>query len=297
MVPKKSGGRRLIMHLSTPDGNSINSFIDKQAYRFSLITIDTIAEHVRRTGPGAFLSKVDLKHAFRLCPVHPDDWPLLGMLWNGNYYIDTVLPFGLRSAPSLFNCLATTLEWILRKNYSIPALERYLDDFVSVCPAAESVTSSAATTHKATILQVFAKLGVPTADGPDKVVGPATCLTVLGIDIDSAAGELLAVLCSACISRLASRAHNIQPDVHLPPEDRLQTPPPQAMAPRANASPPAVYCSVCLSRVASPLALHPAEHISPAGGSPTDTTAASNGFASQRFAARCLLFCVSIQGR
>ena len=85
--------------------------------------------------------------------------------------------------------------------------------------------------------------------------------------------DLLAVLCSACISRLASRSHNIPPDVHLPPEDRLQTPPPQAMAPRANASPPAVYCSVCLSRVASPLALHPAEHITPAGESLTDTRA------------------------
>ena len=63
--------------------------------------------------------------------------------------------------------------------------------------------------------------------------------------------DLLTVLCSACISRLASRAHNFPPDVHLPPEDRLQTPPPQATAPRANASLPAVYCSVCLSRVAS----------------------------------------------
>ena len=64
--------------------------------------------------------------------------------------------------------------------------------------------------------------------------------------------DLLAVFCSACISRLASRAHNIPPDVHLLPEDRLQTPPPQATAPPANAPPPAVYCSLCLSRVASP---------------------------------------------
>ncbi|XP_065196629.1 uncharacterized protein LOC135828125 [Sycon ciliatum] len=219
VVPKKSGGHRLIMHLSAPDGNSVNSFIDKQAYRFSLITIDTIADHVRRTGPGALLSKVDLKHAFRLCPVHPDDWPVLGMLWKGNYYFDTVLPFGLRSAPSLFNCLATTLEWILRNNYSIPALEHYLDDFVSVSPAAESVTSSAAATHKATILQVFAKLGVPTADGPDKVVGPATCLTVLGIDIDSAAGELrlpaeklrtLRQLLAAWATRPSASKHELQ---------------------------------------------------------------------------------------
>ena len=38
---------------------------------------------------------------FRLIPVHPDDWELLGMLWNGFCYFDKVLPFGLRSAPNI----------------------------------------------------------------------------------------------------------------------------------------------------------------------------------------------------
>ena len=71
VVPKKSGGHRLIMHLSAHDGNSVNSFIDKQAYRFSLITIDTIADHVRRTGPGALLSKVDLEARFPTLPRAP----------------------------------------------------------------------------------------------------------------------------------------------------------------------------------------------------------------------------------
>ncbi|XP_065197849.1 uncharacterized protein LOC135829374 [Sycon ciliatum] len=190
VVPKKSGGHRLIMHLSAPQGNSVNTFIDPDQYRFKLITIDCIADHVRRTGPCALITKVDLKHAFRLCPVHPDDWPLLGMQWRSKYYFDTVLPFGLRSAPSLFNRLADALEWILRHKYSIPALEHYLDDFVSVSPPATVVPSSTAAVHKATILQVFDNLGVPTAVGTDKVVGPSTCVTVLGIEIDSATGEL-----------------------------------------------------------------------------------------------------------
>ena len=53
-------------------------------------------------GPGALLAKVDTKHAKRNIPIHLQDKHLLGMQWEGNLYIDTVLPFGLRSAPKIF---------------------------------------------------------------------------------------------------------------------------------------------------------------------------------------------------
>ena len=38
--------------------------------------------------------------------VHPDDHPLLGMKCNDQFYIDPMLPLGLRSAPKIFNALA-----------------------------------------------------------------------------------------------------------------------------------------------------------------------------------------------
>ena len=63
-----------------------------------------------RVGPGTLLAKVDLKNAFRLCPVRPEDWHLLGIRWRGQYYVDKCLPFGLRSAPFLFNMVAEALE-------------------------------------------------------------------------------------------------------------------------------------------------------------------------------------------
>ena len=190
VVPKKSGGHRLILHLSALAGDSVNSHIDKDEFKFRLITVDTIADHVRRTGEGALLFKVDLKHAFRLCPVHPDDQPLLGMFWKGAYYYDTVLPFDLRSAPCLFNRLAEALQWVLLNRHGISCLEHYLDDFLSVSPSASDVQTSAAASQMATVLEVFTKLGVPISEGNDKLVGPTTCLTVLGIELDSIAGEL-----------------------------------------------------------------------------------------------------------
>ena len=67
----------------------------------------------------ALKAKLDIKHAFRLCQVHLQDRELLGIHWQGKFYIDLPLPFGLRSSPYLFNRLADAFEWILKNNYRI----------------------------------------------------------------------------------------------------------------------------------------------------------------------------------
>ena len=50
-----------------------------------------------------------------MTPVHPDDRLLLGMEWKGQLFVDTALPFGLRSAPKVFIAVADALMWIFRK--------------------------------------------------------------------------------------------------------------------------------------------------------------------------------------
>ena len=46
---------------------------------------------------------MDVKQAYHNIPVHPSDRACLGMSWEGMVYVDTVLPFGLRSAPLIFS--------------------------------------------------------------------------------------------------------------------------------------------------------------------------------------------------
>ena len=58
------------------------------------------------------LAKVDMAHAFRNIPVHPDDRYLLGMCWGYQLNLDSTLPFGLRSAPKIFTAVADALEWV-----------------------------------------------------------------------------------------------------------------------------------------------------------------------------------------
>ena len=49
-----------------------------------------------------------------MVPVHPQDRVLLGVQWEGQVYVDAVLPFGLQSAPKIFNALADGLKWIAK---------------------------------------------------------------------------------------------------------------------------------------------------------------------------------------
>ena len=98
VVPKHDGGWHIMYHLSTPDGFSINNFIDSAAYLLSYCSINDAFSIINKLVPGALLSKIDLQDAFRLIPA---DWNLLGIFWRQKFYIDTCLPFGLRSAPFL----------------------------------------------------------------------------------------------------------------------------------------------------------------------------------------------------
>ena len=126
----------IIYHISAPTGSSINDFIDANTYTltFTYCTVDDAYTIINKLGQGALLSKIDLKNAFRLMPVRQEDWNLLGIHWKSKYYIDTCLPFGLRSAPFLFNRLADAIHWILQNNYEVHHLLHYLDDFLTVGP-------------------------------------------------------------------------------------------------------------------------------------------------------------------
>ena len=183
LVPKKSGTMRMITHLSAPAGQSINDFIPKDPYSLQYATVDDAIRMVQKHGKGARMAKTDVKHAFRLVPVRPADWPLLGVHWEEKFYIDKCLPFGLRSAPFLFNRIAEAFEWILRHNYAIQDILHYLDDFFIVGPAHSVVCQR----HIDIIGNVAHSLGMPLS--PEKTEGPATRLPFLGIELDSMGGK------------------------------------------------------------------------------------------------------------
>ena len=121
------------------------------------------------------LAKFDVMGTFRTVPVHPDDRWLLG--WEGQTYVDKVLPFGLRSAPKLYNVAADGLLWILLMQDKVESIH-YLDDFLLLgAPSSQQCTNA--------LQRVLARcvlLGVPTAQ--EKTKGPSAKLVFLGIELD-----------------------------------------------------------------------------------------------------------------
>ena len=73
----------------------------------------------------------------------------------GQFLIDKVFPFGLRSAPKIFSAVADALLWILTKKGIIKELH-YLDDFVLMAGSREE-----ALRQKQAMLSTFENLQIP----------------------------------------------------------------------------------------------------------------------------------------
>src|SRR5579859_4221235 len=122
-------GWRRIHDLSYPNGGSVNDHILEEYGSLTYQTLDDAIRLIQKHGRRCILRKRDLKDAFRKIPVSPLDHWLFLFEWNGILYIDLFLPFGLRTAPLLFNLFAEGLHWILDWICGRD-LVHYLDDFL-----------------------------------------------------------------------------------------------------------------------------------------------------------------------
>lgn len=103
VVPKKAPGQfRLIHDLSYPENNSVNSQIPAVNSQVSYDSIDTVINLVKQFGSGALMAKCDIQDGFRNIPIHPDDYHLLGFMWDNLYYYDKCLPMGASSSCQIF---------------------------------------------------------------------------------------------------------------------------------------------------------------------------------------------------
>lgn len=180
LVPKHEPGQyRLIHHLSYPDGNSVNDFIDPDLCSVQYTSFDEVVHMVQDLGRGCLLGKSDIKSAFRLLPVAPHDFDQLGFMFDGKFYFDKSMPFGCSIACRTFETFSTFLEFCVARQASVGRLLHYLDDFL--------FSGKRGTDQCAYIMSVFKDkmtlLGVPIA--VEKTEGPTTKICFLGLEIDS----------------------------------------------------------------------------------------------------------------
>ena len=94
-VPKKDGTYRIILDLSSPRGSSINEGISQDDFSVKYSSFDDAVTLIRSSGTSTFMAKIDIWHAFRLCPVRHEQWGLLGYCWQGQFFVDTHLPLAV----------------------------------------------------------------------------------------------------------------------------------------------------------------------------------------------------------
>ena len=101
------------MDLSSPPGFSVNDGIDSSLRSLHYSSLDDAVAIIQHLRPRTLMAKFDLKSAYRLVPVQPDDHILLGTCWKDSIYLDAALPFGLASTHKIFSAVADFLLWVM----------------------------------------------------------------------------------------------------------------------------------------------------------------------------------------
>ena len=182
-APKKhSDMRRVILDLSHPDGASINSGIPGDSYlgvpyKLSLPSAQDLRDLIIVQGQGCHLWSIDLQWGYWQLRVSPMDWPLLGIAWDGAYYFDTAVPFGIRWG-AMYMQRTTSVVTTLAQQHHIPCVA-YIDDVASAQPPSQALNG------KRRFQALLVELGLE--ENVSKGSEPSTHMTWLSMDFDSEA--------------------------------------------------------------------------------------------------------------
>ena len=174
LIEKKEVGKyRMIQHLSHPEGSSVNDQIDREWASVRYATIGDAVDLVSGLCPQAFMSKTDVKSAFRTVPLHPEIRYLFVMHWQGQYYVDLTLPMGCSSSCQIFESLSTAVEWIAKTKLNI-SLVHILDDFFLA-----HVSEEIGKLQLQSFLEMCHDIGLPMA--PEKNLPTFKCHVFCGV--------------------------------------------------------------------------------------------------------------------
>ena len=184
MVPKKDPGQfRRIHDLSYPSGHSVNDYIPKHLCSVQYETLDVINNLVLTYGQGSYIAKADIEKAFRILPLNPISYNLMGFTWRGKYYYDRCLPMGCSISCNMFETFSTAIQWILCHQFGLHGVSHILDDFMFVGSSYEECDK------KLNIFLSLAKwLNIPIKHS--KTFRPSTVMVVHGIEVDTVAMEM-----------------------------------------------------------------------------------------------------------
>ena len=122
VVSSGSGKKRLVVNL-----RHVNRFLLKQSCKYEDMRLAMLLFK-----PGEWMFSFDLKSGYHHIDIVPHHQKYLGFEWGGKYFVFTVLPFGLSTAPYVFTKLLRSLVGLWRGKGHKAIL--YLDD--GICAVA-----------------------------------------------------------------------------------------------------------------------------------------------------------------
>ena len=174
----EKGKFRLIHNLSWPyDETSVNGGITEEHKEVKYSSIYVAMKLIMKHKRGAVTRKTDIKDAFKLMPVHPDDHWKLGLKLNGKYYYDITLPMGCASSCQIFEEFTTALQAIAQHDI-VQDMTHYLDDFFFIDDLKQVAESNADKFD-----EICEDIGIPQA--PNKKTKPNHITEFLGVNLDS----------------------------------------------------------------------------------------------------------------
>jgi len=136
LVPKDGNSYRLIQDLSFPKTNgsvaSMNSSINSDDFPTKWGTFDKTSRLVLSLPEGCTAATFDISSAYRITPVRPDQQWALVIHWNGKFYVDRALPFGLASSAGVFGSIADMLVDLYNQSGQFGPMVKWVDDFFNI---------------------------------------------------------------------------------------------------------------------------------------------------------------------
>ena len=113
--PKEGDSQRIIVNLSYPEGNSVNSNIlnneyDSYKFQLSYPSVDDIVNHIANSNFNLLLYKLDISRAFRNLRIDTLDYGIMGIHWDDKYFIDIRVVFGFKHGSAQMHRLGE-MKW------------------------------------------------------------------------------------------------------------------------------------------------------------------------------------------
>ena len=116
-------------YLSYSRGSSVIDCIPTDCSSVHYASINDAISVIKKTGADCFMAKTDVTSAFRLGPIHPNDYSLLNMKWQNFFYFDRCLSMGCCSSCAIFEAFSTALELLAVNRVGASGVLHILDVF------------------------------------------------------------------------------------------------------------------------------------------------------------------------